>query len=153
LDTIKVHPYHKVDINTLKIDGVEVTATPAEINAGVLGGVASMTTATTPAVGSCAVQLVFKDADGVTMAVPTSGILYISELATGLTHSSKLAGIAIATNGTITDLVANDVCLFTTTAAGLLGLTLTGAEDSYYVVIVLPNGKLMISDACVSNAS
>ena len=153
MDTIKVHPYHKVDVNALKIDNVEVTATPAEINAGVFGGVASMTTATTPATGSCAVQLVFKNAAGVTMAVPTSGMLYISEAATGLTHSSKLTGIAIATNGAITDLVANDVCLFTTTAAGLLGLTLTGAADSYYVVIILPNGKLVISDACVSNGS
>ena len=152
MDTMKVNPFHITDVKALKIDGTEVTATAAELNAGVLGGVASMTTATTPATGSCAVQLVFKDADGVTMAVPTSGMLYISEATTGLTHSSKLTGIAIATNGAITDLVAHDVCLFTTGATGLLGLTLTGAEDSYYVVVILPNGKLMISDACVSES-
>ena len=28
MDTIKVHPYHKIDVNAIKVDGVEVTSTP-----------------------------------------------------------------------------------------------------------------------------
>ena len=148
MDTIRVHPYHKVDVNALKVDGVEITATPAEINAGVFGGVASMTNTATAKASTCDVQLIFKDADGVTMAVPTSGLLYISEADDGLDHGSVQTGLVALTNGVLTNLVANDVSHFTTTAAGLLGLTITGAADSYWIVIVLPNGKLMISGEC-----
>lgn len=127
------------------------TATSAEINT-LDGVVASMTTATTPASGSCAVQLVFKDAAGVTMAIPTAGTLYLSEVATGLTHDLADTTLAVLTNGALTNIGGAGPSLFTTTAAGLLGLTITAAADSYWVVVVLPNGKLLISDECVVSA-
>jgi len=38
--------------------------------------------------------------------------------------------------------------LFTTTAAGLLGLTITALADNYWVVFVKPDGTLLISDVC-----
>jgi len=148
MDTIKVNPFHITDLRSLKLNGTEVTATAAELNAGVLGGVASMTNTATAKASTCDVQLVFKDADGVTMAVPTSGLLYISTVETGLDHGSVQTGLVALTNGVLTNLVANDVSHFTTSAAGLLGLTITGGVDSYWVVIVLPNGKLMISGEC-----
>lgn len=152
MDTMKLNPHHYTDLKGLKLDSVEVTATAAEINAGVLGGVASMTTATTPASGSCAVQLVFKDADGVTMAVPVSGLLYVSEVATGLSDD-PVDGLAVLTNGSLSNLVAHGTSHFITTAAGLLGVTITHAgADSFWLVVVLPSGKLLISDECVVSA-
>lgn len=42
MDTIRVHPYHKVNVAALKIDDVEITSTPAELN--VLDGVTSTVT-------------------------------------------------------------------------------------------------------------
>ena len=165
VDTIKVNPAHYTDFpNNIKIAGTLVTATAtelnimdgitattAELNAGVFGGVASMTTATTPGSNTCAVQLVFKDADGVTMAVPTSGLLYISEVATGLS-TDPVDGLAVLTNGELDNIIAHGLSHFVTTAAGLLGVTIshTGA-DSFWLVVVLPNGKLLISDECVVN--
>ena len=118
---------------------------------GVLGGVASMTTATTPGVNTCAVQLVFKDADGVTMAVPTAGLLYISELATGLSND-PVDGLAVLTNGVLLNIEAHGTSFYTTDAVGKLGVTIshTGA-DSFWLVVVLPSGKLLISDECVVN--
>lgn len=152
VDTIRINPHHYTDFpKGIKLDGTLVTATAAEINAGVLGGVASMTTATTPASGTCAVQLVFKDADGVTMAVPTGGMLYISEVATGLTND-PVDGLAVLTNGALDELVTGGASIYTTDAAGLLGVTIThSGADSFWIVVVLPSGKLLISDECVVN--
>ena len=163
MDTKRLNPYHKSDIRTLKLNGTEVTSTATELNAldGITSTVAelntvdgsalTMTTATTPASNSCAVQLVFKDAAGVTMAVPTSGLLYISDVATGLTND-PVDGLAVLTNGVLNNLEAHGTSIYTTTAAGLLGLTIshTGA-DSFWVVVILPSGKLLISDECVVN--
>ena len=115
------------------------------------GVFAAITTATTPASGSCAVQLVFSDSEGDTMAVPTAGILYLSEVATGLTQDLADTSIVVLTNGALTNLVTKGASLFTTTATGLLGLTITAAADSYWIVVVLPDGKLLISDECVVN--
>jgi len=117
---------------------------------GALGVAASFTTATTPASGSCAVQFVFKDAAGATIATPISGLCYQSTI-DGLTQSVGITGIAVLTNGSYTSLVAGKIGIFTTTAAGLLGLTLTASAGTYYVTFVMPSGALLISSAIVSN--
>jgi hypothetical protein len=165
MDKMKTNYHHTTDVKELAIDGTTVTSTAAELN--ILDGVTStaaelnamdnaaivsMTTATTPASGSCAVQLVFKDAAGVTVAVPVSGLLYMSEVATGLTMDAADTSLAVLTNGVLTNLITHSLSHFISTAAGLLGMTITAATDSYWIVIVLPNGKLLISDECVVNA-
>jgi hypothetical protein len=111
-----------------------------------------MTTTATPASGSCAVQLVLKDSDGNALSAPVSGMLYLSEVATGLTHDLADTSLAVLTNGALTNVGGAGPSLFTTTAAGLLGVTITAAADNYYVVLVQPNGKLLISDVCTVNA-
>ena len=146
--TIKVNRNHYTDVKGLSINGTLITTTPAEINAIPCGAVASMTTSATKASGTCAVQLVFKDAAGVTMAVPTAGMLYISEVATGLSND-PVDGLAVLTNGALDELVTGGASIYTTSAAGLLGLTIThSGADLFWVVVVLPSGKLLISDQC-----
>ena len=113
---------------------------------------ASIETAATPASGSCAVQLTFKDINGNALTEPVSGMLYLSEVATGLTHDLADTSLAVLTNGALTNIGGAGPSLFTTTAAGLLGLTITAAADDYYVVIVKPDGTLLISDVCTCNA-
>ena len=131
--------------------GSSVSSAPAELNS--LDGIAmSVTTTATPASGSCGVQFVFKDKDGTALAIPTSGLLYLSEVATGLTHDLADTSLAVLTNGALTNVGGAGPSLFTTTAAGLLGLTITAAADDYYVVFVQPNGKLLISSVCTVNA-
>lgn len=152
MDKMKINQFHTTDVKELSINGTTVTATAADINALPCGSVASMTTATTPASGTCAVQLVFADAASVTMAIPTAGLLYISEVDTGLTND-PVAGLAVLTNGALDELVTGGTSIYTTTAAGLLGVTITHAgADSFWIVVILPNGKLLISDECVVNA-
>jgi len=136
----------------LQIGAVEVTSTAAELNQ-LDGGWVSFTTATTPASGSCAVQLVFKDGAGVTMAVPVTGTFYVSKVATGLTVDALGTSLATLTNGVVTNLVTKSISHFVTSAVGLLGMTLTNASaDSFWLVFKRGDGVLVISDECVENA-
>lgn len=111
----------------------------------------SVTTSATPATGSCAAQFVFSDASGNVVTSPVSGLLYLSEVSTGLAHALADTSLAVLTNGAITNVGGAGPSLFTTTAAGLLGLTITALADDYYVVFVKPDGSLLISDVCTSN--
>lgn len=112
----------------------------------------SITTAATPASSSCAVQFVFKDASGNVVEAPVSGLLYLSEDATGLTHDLADTSLAVLINGALTNVGGAGPSLFTTTAAGLLGATITAVANDYYVVFVKPDGSLLISDVCTVNA-
>lgn len=112
----------------------------------------SVTTSATPASGSCAVQFVFSDINGNSLTSPVSGLLYLSEASTGLTQDLADTSLAVLTNGALTNIGGAGPSLFTTTAAGLLGITITAAADDYYVVFVKPDGSLLISDVCTVNA-
>lgn len=124
--------------------GVEVTATPAELNQ-LDGGWSSITlTSETGGAGTCAVQIVFKDAAGVTMAVPVTGDFYLSEVATGLTMDPADTGIAVLTNGGLFELdAAHKGWKFVSSAAGLLGFTITAAADSYWAIFRKTGGQLV----------
>jgi len=126
-----------------------ITSTVAELNLND-NMWASVTTSATPAVGTCAVQFVFKDAAGTTMATPVAGTFYLSELSTGLTVDTADTGIAVLTNGVVTimDTGVAKYYKFVTTAAGLLGITITATADDYYIVFEHPTGKLVISTVC-----
>lgn len=129
---------------------VPLTASFPELNT-LDGTPVTVTTTATPASGSCGVQFVFKDAAGVTMAVPSSGMCYISEVATGLTHDLADTTFAVLTNGALTNIGGAGPSLYTTTAAGLLGVTITAGADDYWIVFVLPSGLLLISTVCTVN--
>lgn len=133
--------------------GTQVTSTAAELNL-VDNMWNSFTTSATPASGSCAVQFVFKDAAGTTMATPIAGTFYLSEVSTGLTRDPADTSVAVLTNGVVQniDAAVHNGWHFVTTAAGLLGITITAAEDDYYVVFIHPTGKLVISTVCAVNA-
>jgi|GEM_PF-2644808 len=127
-------------------------ATAAEVNKGCDGIIGSVATTATPASGSCGVQFVFSDVAGTTMAVPSAGLLYLSEVATGLTVDLADTTLAVLTNGALVNIGGAGPSLYVTTAAGLLGLTITAAADDYYVVFVQPSGLLLISSVCTVNA-
>lgn len=112
---------------------------------------ASVETTATSASGSCGVQFVFKDVHGDTISEAVSGLLYLSEASTGLTQDLADTSLAVLTNGALTNVGGAGPSLFTTTAAGLLGVTITAVADDYYVVFVKPDGSLIISDVCTVN--
>lgn len=133
--------------------GSSTTSTAAEINL-LDGAPASVTTTATPATGSCGVQFVFKMADGTTsITEPYSGIGYISDAANGLASKTVATSVAVLTNGRLSEIAesGHNVFNFTTTAAGLLGLTITATAGAYYVIFVGPTGKLIASTVCTVN--
>lgn len=113
----------------------------------------SVTTTAVPASGSCGVQFVFKDASGNTVTSPVAGTFYLSESSTGITVDAADTSVAVLTNGVVTimDTGVAKYYQFVTTAAGLLGLTITAAADNYYIVFIKPDGSLLISTVCTSN--
>lgn len=125
-------------------------ATAAEVNA-VAGMPTTFSMTTVPATGSCAVQFVLKDADGVQLDHMVTGIGYIGTDAAGAASAAVSGSIAALTNGAVVDIVAKRIFHFITSATGLLGLTVTASAASYYVTLVLPNGKLLTSGPIVSN--
>ena len=138
-----------------------VTATAAQLNklAGATPVVAeintltnlpaSVTTTATPATGTCGVQFVFKDSAGVAITHAISGQAYFSN-STGLAIAHATSA-AVLTNGAWVDLVAGYTGMFVTTAAGLLGVTVTGGAAGYYLSFQLPNGKIITSSVLTVN--
>jgi hypothetical protein len=127
------------------------TATPvtAEINS-LTGQAAAATMTSTPATGSCAVQLTLKDSAGAQLSHAVSGIGYVSTV-NGLAIAAATS-VAVLTNGALTQLAAGAVFHFVTTATGLLGITLTdAAATNYYITLQMPNGKLVTTGAIVVN--
>ncbi len=151
MDKIYLNRAHTTDVKELSINGTTVTSTAAELNAMDSAAVVSMDTTATPDTGTCAVQLVFKDAAGVQLVIPAAGMLYLSDVATGLTNAPA-EGLAVLTYGALDELVTGGTSVYTTDATGRLGMTISdGTPDSFWVVVILPDGKLLISDECAVN--
>ena len=133
------------------LDGA--TLTTNEINL-LDGSWASITTVSeTGGSGTVEVQLQFKDAAGVNMAVPVSGQFFLADEATGLTHATVDTSVATATNGSVAESGAgHNVISFVTAADGTLGFTITAAADSFWAVFNLPSGLHVITDELITDA-
>lgn len=134
------------NIVTIGKDG-SITATGAVSGIGTIG---SIDTATTPASGSCEVQFTLNDAAGDALAAIQAGLGYLSDDAGVLVAAGT--SVATATNGSISTLITGQVFMWVSKADGTLGVTLTAPAASYYISLVLPNGKILVSDEIVVNA-
>lgn len=121
-----------------------------ELYATNLAKLTSIATATTPASGTCAVQLTLKDGNGEALTTIRSGIGYLSSSVGAL--ASAVTSVATLTNGSITQLVTGRIFHWVSKADGTLGITVTGAASTYYVSLVLPDGTVVTSSAIVVNA-
>jgi hypothetical protein len=133
-------------VTTLEIGSDVVSATGLELNTldGVVAAVVFSEAGGTTT-GTC--QCTFNDAAGVKLAIPTAGTMYFSSVSTGLDFLPVTTSVVTA-KGNVDKEGAQagaDVFHFVTDAAGELDFTFTAAADDYYLVIVLPTGKLQIS--------
>ena len=130
------------------MSGTTLTPVAAEYNT-LTGLPASVTIVTTPASGTCAVQCTFKDSTGTALTHSIGGLMAFTN-STGLAIANATSN-AVLTNGTITELKVGFVDFFMTTAAGLLGFTVTASAGSYFATFVLPNGQKITTTALVVN--
>lgn len=116
-------------------------------------GVSFVVGSETDDVINVAIQL--KDYSGDDMAVRGAVQAYLSDDASGdsLAVTAPSDGVAIGTDGLAIPLVADKVFLLTSEADGDIDLDIEEAGvDTWYLVIVLPNGKLAVSGAITFGA-
>lgn len=135
---------------TLRQQGTALTASGAEINA--LDGAPFDVDFTigTEATNVINVGLQLNDAGGTALATRTAVLAYLSDDANGdsIAATAPSGGWAIGTDGLLIPVVANKAATFISEADGDIdiAITETGA-DTWYLVVVLPNGKLAVSGA------
>ena len=96
-----------------------------------------------------AATIQLKDYLGDALAVSGSVIAFLTSDAAGLdiNTTALTTDMVIVTNGSLAILLANKVYLLTSEANGTIGVQLgytTGAKD-FYLVIILPSGKKVVS--------
>lgn len=94
-----------------------------------------------------AIQL--KDYDGTDLAVRASVLAYLSDAAAGESETAAAPsdGVAVGTDGGCIPLVVDKVFLLTSETDGDIDLDISEAgAATWYLVLVLPNGKRVVSD-------
>ncbi len=122
-----------------KLDGM--TATKAELN--VLDDIPGGTVAFAVAGGAQNVAVVtctVKDAAGVAMTRPVLCYVWLSDSATGEGLAAQPDAIAVSAGTQIAVLTANKAVLAQTTAAGVLGISVTDAAQTAMKICVQPVG-------------
>ena len=127
-----------------------ISATGAEINAldAAAFGATIVVGAEVPNVINVTVQL--EDANGVNLAIPVAVPFYLADDAAGLDPSTAgpSVGTTIGTDGAIVPMVADLSGILVSEADGAIDIDLEdAATPTFYLVIVLANGKLIVSDA------
>lgn len=95
-----------------------------------------------------AIQL--KDADGTEKAERTAVYAYLSDDANGdsIAATAPDGNVVIGTDGLLIPVVADKAFLLVSESDGDIDLDITeSAGDTWYLVVVLPNGSLTVSDA------
>ena len=152
----------EVNVDRLKIDSVEVTATAAQLNTmatttatpaelNLLDGVVASATFTIGAeTASRTVAIQLKDAAGADMAIRSSVFAYLSDDANGdsVAATAPSGGVAAGTDGVLIPMVAGKAFMLVSEADGDIDVAITEeATDTWYLVLVLPSGKLTVSAA------
>jgi len=94
-----------------------------------------------------AIQLL--DGNGDAMATRSAGAFYLSDDADGDTVVAATTSLAIGTDGVAIEYVSNSAGLFISEADGDVDVTIGDASGAatYYLVLAMPSGELVVSDA------
>lgn len=111
--------------------------------------ITQMTTAATPASGSNGVQFVFKNGAGNAITGIRRLTAWISDI--NGAPVTAVTSFAALTNGNVDLMIVGKIYAVQCTAAGLLGLTVTGSAATRYVAFQLTDGTILVSSAIVIN--
>lgn len=94
-----------------------------------------------------AIQLL--DGNGDAMATRSAVAFYLSDDADGDTIVAAATSLAIGTDGVAIENISNSAGLFISEADGDIDVTIGDASGaaSYYLVLIMPSGELVVSDA------
>lgn len=150
-----------IDVENLKIDGAEVTASAAELNKldsatvtaadlNLLDGQAASATFTVgeEAGGTINVAVQLKDADGDVLTSKAALLCYLADDALGgtITATAPDGHWAIGTDGLLIPVVTDKAAFIVSEADGAFDVDIAESSTAtWYMVAVLPNGNLNIS--------
>lgn len=100
-----------------------------------------------------AVQL--KDGAGDDIATRAAVWFYLSSDANGDTVVAATQALAIGSDGVCIEAVSNSAGILISEADGDIDLNITGHDtnaETYYLVLIMPSGRLVVSDAIVFEA-
>lgn len=144
----------KVDVwdpTTLKVGGVTVSATPAELNKLDGAPLAASFVIGAEAGNAINVAVQLQDGNAADLAVRGSVLAYLSDDANGdsIAASAPDGGWAIGTDGLLIPLVAGKAAQLVSEADGDIDVNITHAAGALtvYLILVLPTGKLVASAA------
>lgn len=111
---------------------------------------ASFTVGTTTS-NKAKVTVQLKDFAGNNLTVANTVLVYLASDSTGLTVIATIIGteVVINANGSLSVVTTKIASLITSTVAGLFDVDLEDGSNksTFYLVVVMPNGKLKISGA------
>lgn len=141
----------QVDVNSLQIDNETVDATADELDVLVNAPAAAGFVIGAEAGNVINVAIQLKDADAADLAARGAVHAYLSDDANGdsIVAAAPDGGVAIGTDGLAIPLVAGKAFLLVSEADGDVDLNITHAAGAKtaYLILVMPNGKLVASGA------
>ena len=135
--------------------GTAITATAAEINKLDGAPLAATFVVGADAGTTINVAIQLQDGNAADIAVRGSVLAYLSGDANGdsIAATAPSGGWAIGTDGLLIPVVANKAAQLVSEADGDIDVTITEAAGAtWYLVLVLPNGKLAVSGAITFSA-
>lgn len=133
----------------LVLGDTTVTATAAELNL-VDNQVASASFTNGAEAGNeIIVSIQFLDAAGAAMATRCNVPFYLSDSATGDTIVAAATSLVAGTDGVLIETISNSAGSITSEADGDADVVIGDASGAatYYIVLVMPNGSLVVSSA------
>jgi hypothetical protein len=145
----------EIDIESggaLQLAGVSVAASAAELNVfdGAANGTVGWTLGAESGGNTRNIGIQLNDANGNPTAMRQTVFAYLSDDANGdsIASSAPSGGWAIGTDGLLIPVVANKAAMLTSEADGDIDINIVEAgAATWYVVIVVPSGKLSVSGA------
>lgn len=135
---------------TFKLDGTAVSAVAAELNALDAAPLDVDFTIGTEGTNVINVAIQLNDAAGTALATRAAVLAYLSDDANGdsIAATAPDGGWAIGTDGLLIPVVANKAAWLVSEADGDIDVDITeSGTDTFYLIVVLPNGKLVASGA------
>lgn len=129
-----------------KLDNATVTTAELNLNDNQVAGASFVVGTEGSDVINLGIQLL--DAAGVAMATASAVPFYLSDSPTGDTIVAAATSLAIGTDGVCIEWTSNSAGLLISEADGDIDLDIGDASGAatYYLVLIMPNGSLVISD-------
>lgn len=129
--------------------GLKVTGGGLEVEGGI--GIDAEITLAAAGGGAQTASVQFNDPQGAALTVPSSVPWYLADDSAGLdpTTSAPDGGVAAGTDGALIEWLANLSGLAVSEADGDLDIVVTGSAGTFFLVLVMPGGKLVISSAII----